>query len=438
MSMNPAQAGASWLSARAAKWSLIAAVVVAAGLLAFRLTQALILKKPIPNPVNIPTVSVTEVGVSTLPTTIQIIGTIAARYDMPIGVEGDAGRIAAITVEAGDHVKRGQVLARLNVSVLKPQVANLEAALEQARAEAELADAEYQRALAVGASGALSLEETQRRKSSAVTASAKVKFAAAQLAEAQAKLARAEVRAPADGTILTRNVEVGQTATPGGEPLFRLSEGGEVELRGQVAEQDLPLLKVGQTASVRLTAASHPYSGRVRLLGAVIDPQTRLGTVRVALAPDPNLRPGAFARAEVTVSDALRTVLPQSAVLTDDKGTYVYVLTPRNTVARRAVQVSGIVGTGVSIADGVRDKETVVSTAGAFLQDGEMVRPVSQAGATAPPGGGVALGDGAASPGGATTSPGAGVVLQGGGATASPGGAAASPGGATTSPGGAT
>jgi RND family efflux transporter MFP subunit len=380
MSMNPAQAAGSRSSARAAKWSLIAVVVVAAGLLAFRLTQALILKKPIQNPVNIPTVSVTEVGVSTLPTTIQIIGNIAARYDMPIGVEGDPGRIAAIYVEAGDRVKRGQVLARLNVSVLEPQVANLEAALEQARAEAELADAEYHRAIAVGASGALSLEETQRRKSSAVTAAAKVKFAAAQLAEARAKLDRALVRAPADGTILTRNVEVGQTATPGGEPLFRLSQGGEVELLGQVAEQDLPLLKVGQSAAVRLTATSSPYAGRVRLLGAVIDPQTRLGTVRVALDPDPNLRPGAFARAEVTVSNAERTVLPQTAVLTDDKGTYVFVVTPHDTVERRAVHVSGIVGTGVGIADGVKDKETVVSSAGAFLQNGELVRPVPQGG----------------------------------------------------------
>ena len=112
-------------------------------------------------------------------------------------------------------MKRGQVLARLDVSVLQPQVANLQAALELSRAEADLAAAEYRRAVAVGASGALSAEETERRRSSSVTAAAKVKVAAAQLAEAQARLARAEVRAPADGIILTRSVEVGQTATPG-------------------------------------------------------------------------------------------------------------------------------------------------------------------------------------------------------------------------------
>ena len=359
-------------------WPAIAIGAVVVGvivLLAVRLTQALGVK-PITDRNAIPTVSVTEVGVSTVPTTVSIIGTIAARYDMPIGVEGDGGRVAAIYVEAGDHVKRGQVLARLNVSVLEPQVANLEAALEQARAEAELADAEYRRAQAVGASGALSAEETQRRKSAGVTAAAKVKVAAAQLAEAQARLARAAVRAPADGIILTRNVEVGQTATAGGEALFRLSQGGEVELRGQVAEQDLPLLKVGQLVNVRLTGTTRVYEGRVRLLGAVIDPQTRLGQARVTLTPDPNLRPGAFARAEVTVSNADRAVLPQTAVLTDDKGSYVLIVNAQHKIERRTVHVSGIVQNGVTIADGIVGTDQVVATAGAFLQEGELVNPV--------------------------------------------------------------
>ena len=372
------QSIASQAGGRRRLWlvAAIGAVIVAVAVVfAMRLTQALAVKS-VPNKTPVPTVSVTEVGVSTMPTTVSIIGTIAARYDMPIGVEGDAGRVAAIYVEAGDHVKRGQVLARLNVSVLEPQVANLEAALEQAHAEAELADAEYRRAQAVGASGALSAEETQRRKSAAATAAAKVKVAAAQLAEAQARLARAAVRAPADGIILTRNVEVGQTATPGGEALFRLSERGEVELRGQVSEQDLPLLEVGQSVNVRLTGTTRVYEGHVRLLAAVIDPQTRMGMVRVALTPDPNLRPGAFARADVTVSRADRAILPQTAVLTDDKGTYVLIVNAQHKIERRAVHVSGMVQNGVTISEGVSAKEQVVATAGAFLQEGELVNPV--------------------------------------------------------------
>jgi HlyD family secretion protein len=367
---------ATWLTARRAIWAfaILAAVILA--VLALRLTQAHAAKNALAHKPVVPTVSVTEVGVSATPTTVNIIGTISARYDTPIGAEGEGGRVAAIYVEAGDHVKRGQVLARLDVSVLEPQVANLRAALELAHAEADLAAAEYRRAVAVGASGALSAEETERRRSNSVTAAAKVKVAAAQLAEAQARLARAEVRAPADGLILTRSIEVGQGAGPAGGALFRLAEGEEVELRGQVTEQDLPLLQVGQPVTVRLTGTSQAYPGRVRLLGAVIDPQTRLGLVRVSLEPDANLRPGAFARAEVTVSNADRIVLPQTAVLSDEKGSYVLIVDAQNRVQRRPVHVSGIVANGVTIADGLSGKEHVVATAGAFLQEGEIVNPV--------------------------------------------------------------
>jgi HlyD family secretion protein len=365
----------SFIAGRGGVWIFAVAAIVLVSFLAIRLTKVLAVTPANANK-PVPTVSVTEVGISKVPTTVSIIGTVGARYDMPIGVEDAAGRVAAILVEAGDHVKRGQILARLNVSVLEPQVANLEAALEQARAEADLATAEYNRAEAVGASGALSVEETQRRKSTAATAAAKVKFAEAQLAESKAHLARADIRAPEDGIILTRNVEVGQTVLPGGDPLFRLSKGGEVEMKGQVAEQDLPLLSVGQLVNVKLTGTAKVYPGRIRLLGAVIDPATRLGMARIDLSPDPNLRPGAFARAEVTVSNAERAVLPQTAVLTDERGSYVLIVNAQNKVERRAVRVSGIVQSGVTIAEGVAGTDKVIATAGAFLQEGELVKPM--------------------------------------------------------------
>ena len=390
----------SWLTPRRIGWALAVVAALVAALLAVRVTQHLAADRSVTNKGTIPSVTVTAAGLSTQPSTVSIIGTISARFDTPIGVEGDGGRVSAILVEAGDHVHRGQVLARIDTSVLEPQVANLEASLELARAESELAAAEYHRAQAVGAAGALSAEETEKRRSNSVTAAAKVKVAAAQLAEAQAKLARAEVRAPAEGTLLTCTVEVGQTVAPGAT-LFRLAEGNEVELRGEVAEQDLSLLKVGQAVDVRLTGTSTVYPGRVRLLGAVIDPQTRLGVVRVSLAPDPNLRPGAFARAEVTVSNAQRIVLPQTAVLTDDKGSYVLVIDSQNKVERRPVKVSGMVANGVTIADGIGKADRVVATAGAFLQVGETVNPVA-------PGAGAARSPkaaaGAGTPGGAGSS----------------------------------
>jgi RND family efflux transporter MFP subunit len=322
---------------------------------------------------SIPLVSARVPGLTPVTSTVTFTGTINARYDMPIGTEGETGRISAVYVEAGDHVRNGQLLARLDDAVLRPQVDRLAAALEQEHANASLAEAEWKRAQGVEASGALSAEDIEKRRATAVTAAAQVRVAAAQLAEYQARLAHTEIRAPADGLVLTRAAEVGQIATPGGTALFRLARGGEVEMRGQVAEQDLPSLSVEQPATVRLTGSDRSFSGKVRLLGAVIDPQTRLGEIRVALAPDPLLRPGAFARAEVVVGGGRRAVLPQTAVLSDDQGAFVYVVVAEGRIERRAVRVADTTEKGIVIGAGLTGREQVVITAAAFLRPGERV-----------------------------------------------------------------
>jgi RND family efflux transporter MFP subunit len=322
---------------------------------------------------SLPLVSVMSPGVTSVTSTVTFTGTVAARYDMPIGIEGDAGRIVGVYVEAGDHVKRGQLLAKIDESVWQPQVNRLAASLEQAKAQAALSAAEYRRAAAVESAGALSAEEIEKRRALSVTDAANVKVAEAMLEEAQARLARTRVVAPSDGTVLTRHAEVGQTASPGGDALFRLASGGEIEMRGQVAEQDLSVLTVGQPASIFLVGSAKPYEGRVRLLGAVIDPQTRLGDIRIALKPDPALRPGAFARGSVSVSKADRTVLPQTAVLSDSKGPYVYVVGNSDKVERRNVQVGGTISAGIIITAGLTGQERIITTAAGFLREGEQV-----------------------------------------------------------------
>jgi HlyD family secretion protein len=321
----------------------------------------------------IPLVSAAVPGVSPITSTVAFTGTISARYDMPIGTEGETGRVSAIYVEAGDHVKAGQLLAQVDESILKPQVDRLAASLDEAKANAGLAAAEYGRARGVEASGALSKEDIEKRRAAAVTADAEVKVAAAQLAEYQARLSHTQVRAPVDGVVLTRAAEVGQIVTPGGNAMFRLARGSEVEMRALVAEQDLPSLRVGQLSDVYLTGVEKPFVGKVRLLGAIIDPQTRLGEVRIQLSPDPQLRPGAFARGEVVVGKGERPVLPQTAVLSDDSGTYVLVVNANKQVERRGVHVSDTNTRGLVISSGLTGDERVIMTAAGFLRVGERV-----------------------------------------------------------------
>ena len=355
--------------------------IAAAAVLAIGIAAAVAWKIRSPTPIttslagreSIPLVTVVTPDLKPVVSAVTFTGTIAARYDMPIGIDGDAGRIVSVNVEAGDHVRRGQLLAKLDDSVLQPQVNRLAASLEQARAQAALSAAEYRRAKGVEAAGALSAEDIEKRRATSLTDEAAVKVAAAQLAEAQARLNRTRVVAPESGTVLTRKAEVGQTASPGGDALFRLASGSEIEMRGQVAEQDLGSLKVGQDATVYLTGLSQPFTGRVRLLGAVIDTQSRLGDIRISLKPDPALRPGAFARGSVTTANVQRPILPQTAVLSDDQGTYVLVVTADNKVERRGVRVSGTTADGVIISGGLTGQEHIVATAGGFLRAGESV-----------------------------------------------------------------
>ena len=323
---------------------------------------------------NVPLISVVTPGVRAVTSNVTFTGAVFARYDMPIGNDGDTGRVVAVYVEAGDHVQKGQVLARIDDSVLIPQVKRLEAALEQAQAQAALSAAEYKRALGVQAAGALSAEDIEKRRATAVTDAANVKVAAAQLAEAQARLNRTRIVAPIAGTVLTRRAEVGMIANPGGDALFRVASGGEVEMRGQLAEQDLAQVKVGDGAIVRLTGLPQSFDGKVRLLGAVIDPTTRLGEIRIALKPDAALRPGAFARGTVAVGNAQRPVVPQTAVLTDTQGPYVFIVNGQEHAERRAVRVADTSDHGVIIASGLDGSERVVTTAAGFLRDGEEVK----------------------------------------------------------------
>ncbi len=322
---------------------------------------------------GVPLVSVIVPGQQAVTASVSFTGAIAARYDMPIANEGETGRIVGVYVEAGDHVKRGQVLAKVDDSVMVQQVNRLEASLEQAQAQAALSAAEYKRAQGVQAAGALSAEDIEKRRATAITDAANVKVVAAQLAEAQARLARTRITAPVEGTVLTRHAEVGQIANPGGDVLFRVASGGEVEMRGQIAEQDLAQVKAGQTATVYLTGIERPFSGQVRLLGAIIDSATRLGDIRIQLKPDPALRPGAFARATVVVDKAQRPVLPQTAVMADANGSYVLIVNAAGKVERRPVRVAGTTDRGVIIASGLTGQERVVATAGGFLRDGETV-----------------------------------------------------------------
>jgi HlyD family secretion protein len=302
---------------------------------------------------------------------VSLTGLISARNDMPIGNEGDAGRISEVLVEAGDRVHKGQVLARLNPITAQSLLDSAEASLDEVRANAAVAQSEWARAQKGG--DIFSKEESERRRTTALTAQAKVKAAEAQVRDARNKLAQTIILAPTDGIVLTRTAEVGQIAVPGSTVLFHLARDAEIEMRGQVAEQDVPRLSLGQTATVRLDGVAKSFTGTIWQIGAIIDAGTRQGTVRIGLPADRNLRPGSFARADIEVGSTTGVLLPQTAVLSDEKGSYVLVVGSDNKLERRGVTVGGARSEGLLVSQGLSGSERVVAIAGAFLRTGEIV-----------------------------------------------------------------
>jgi multidrug efflux pump subunit AcrA (membrane-fusion protein) len=111
----------------------------------------------------------------------------------------------------------------------------------------------------------------------------------------------------------------------------------------------------------------------------VIDPQTRQGIARVALSYSPALRPGGFAQAEIVTGEVNAPVLPESAVLSDQNGNFVYVVDPDNKAQRRAVKTGQVSEKGIAIVSGLTGNEKVVLSAGAFLNPGQAVKPHRQA-----------------------------------------------------------
>jgi RND family efflux transporter MFP subunit len=282
-------------------------------------------------------------------------------------------------VDAGSWVSQGQVLATIDRSVQAQTAAQLAAQVQAARADAALAQNEFERSQALVGRGFVSKADLDRKRAARDAANARVRVAQAQLGATRAQIGRLDIRAPTSGLILARSIEVGQVVGPGAGALFRLAKGGEMEMRAQMSQQDLAFVRAGMPASVTPIGSDRSFSGSVWQVSPIIDPTSRQGEVRIAVPYDPAIRPGGFAEAKIAAGATTAPLLPQSAVLSDDKGNYVYIINGKNEVERRPVKIGNVDDQGVTIAQGISGQEAVVLSAGPFLNPGQKVSPKRQA-----------------------------------------------------------
>jgi RND family efflux transporter MFP subunit len=332
---------------------------------------------------SLPKVTVVTPGRDTVMRTVTGTGSLAARREMPVGVVGEGGLVTQVLVEPGSWVSAGQVLATVDRSVQAQTAESLAAQVRVARADAQIAQTELDRSKQLVERGFVSKADIDRKTATRDAANARVGVAQAQLAETQARNRRLDIRAPAAGLVLTRAVEPGQVIGGGSGVLFRIAMGGQMEMRAQLSEADLATVRAGVPAEVVPVGDTRVFKGQVWQVSPVIDPQTRQGIARIALRYDPALRPGGFASARIGAGASTAPLLPESAVLSDEKGSYVYVLDAQDKAERRDVRVAEVSDEGALIGSGLMGNERVVASAGAFLNPGQQVVPVRAAAAPA-------------------------------------------------------
>ena len=316
-------------------------------------------------------------------------GLFVPREEVSVATTLQDQRIAAVEIEAGDFVKAGQVLVRLDTVKLDIKLKETEARVARARAwlaqqEATQVQAQsnLERTRRLRTNGAVS-EQSYDDKLSALNIAeqsvgvAKAEFvqAEAQLAEVQSERERAVIYAPVSGIVSERNARVGALAGDGA--LVSLIRDGDIEFAAEVPESELLLLQAGQPAKVRLPDGKSA-SGHIRLVSPKIDRQTRLGTVFISV--DGKQMPpfsGAFGSADVVFAKKEAILINNSAFLHDAKPSEasVFVVVGGKAVMRK-VTLGLRRGGEVEVRSGLSTGEHIVEKAGPLLRDGETVTPV--------------------------------------------------------------
>ncbi len=305
---------------------------------------------------------------------LEASGVLVSREEAAVNTELNGFRVAQVLVDQGAQVAQGQPLARLDDTLLRAQIAQQRAVVAQQKVAAERSAEEAKRVEGLDNAGVLPQEQIAERRLAVRTARATVDAAQAQLDDLLVRQRLMTVRAPVSGRVLERMVRPGDVASPT-SVMFRIARGSVVELNAEVSEADLAKLKAGDRAEVRLPSGG-TVPGVIRLVSPEVEAQTRLGRVRVTLPVRNDLRPGGFARAVFTGASHQAIVVPESAVRFDADGASVMTLdssdrarrTPVRTGARQAGRVELLQGPGV----GAR----VLLGGGAFVLDGDPVRPV--------------------------------------------------------------
>jgi len=260
------------------------------------------------------TVSTTIAKPSSWTPGVEAIGTVRAVRGVDLTVE-TTGIVKDILFHANQKVAANAVLLQLDDAVER-------ADLDAQKAQAALDQVSLTRAIELTRRGVGS-------DSTLDTARAAASASASQVTKLQAVLDQKQLTAPFGGTVGIPKIDIGQYMAPG-TAVVTLQDLDTMRVDFSVPEQQLPLLKIGQTVRLGLSGADMPFAGEIRGIDPKIDPSSRLVNIRAEVAnPDGKLTPGQFVQVRVELPEEQNVLsLPQTALTTSLYGDYIFVVQP--------------------------------------------------------------------------------------------------------------
>lgn len=328
--------------------------------------------------------------------TIMLAASLEAYEQAPLYAKVP-GYVERITVDIGDRVEAGQIVATLEVPEMAQRSAEAESQLAERRAELAKAEAEtalqkavFARSQGLRAKDAITEQDLEQARAGSASAIAGLELARARMRSAEARLAErralmdyARLRAPFTGIVTRRLVDRGAlvqaaTSSSGVSPVVVVARIDRVRVLVDVPEPDVPSIDRGDRAVLEIAALpGRLFPGEITRFAGALDPASRTMRTEVDFSnPDGALRPGMYGALAIDVeAHPAALTVPEGAVRREKRRAVVYVLDGERAV-ERAVTTGLSADERIEVVEGLGEDEPVIVSGGANLTDGARVRVV--------------------------------------------------------------
>lgn len=325
--------------------------------------------KPLAAPVPVTTALVTRASVAK---ELVVTGSLIAKSQVNV-MPKTTGRLLELDVQEGDRVHRGEVIAKLEAPELTWKLQQQKSALLSAEASFDQAKDNLGRMSELAGEGAISQQQLEQAKVQARIAKSQVDQANAAISLMRTTMANRTITSPIDGLVLAKGLDPGGMATPQ-TAIVTIAQAGQLQAKLAIAERDLGMVQPGGVVTVSSVAfPDETFRARIREVAPMVDPQTRLVTVKADLDDSRRLKVGMNVKATLKGPTHTGLVVPSDALVSD--GAEVVVYLAQDAKARRVSVVTGVRGPQeTEILGGLKAGDAVVVKGSSFVKDGDSLQ----------------------------------------------------------------